>query len=109
MPDELRAALAAASSLDDLAAALVMARTAAGDPSFTQLARSVAALRASREVAHRQPPPGRVTVYDAFRPGRRRLDVDLISDLLRALGREDLTGHPRDRVAAGLAPPGASA
>lgn len=33
--------------------------------------------------------PGRVTVYDCFRDGRRRIDAELVQDIVRALGGDD--------------------
>ncbi|WP_162602584.1 ATP-binding protein [Nocardioides daejeonensis] len=70
-------------TLDDLAAALVELRAWAGNPSYAALAVRVGELRAG---AARGGRPGKVTVYDCFRPGRRRLDGELVLDLVRVLG-----------------------
>jgi len=70
-------------SLGELAGALTGLRTAAGAPSFAELARRVGALRLARGSADA---PGRVTVYDCFRTDRQRVDTELIHDLVLALG-----------------------
>ncbi|KLN36595.1 hypothetical protein FB00_01715 [Cellulosimicrobium funkei] len=75
-----------AGSVDELAARLCALRTWAGDPSYTEIARRVGALRTSRGVPAAEARPGRVTVYDVFRAGRSRLDVDLLADVARVLG-----------------------
>lgn len=72
--------------LDDLAAALRGLRAWAGNPSYAQIARDVAAARRRRGVPRHEATVGRVTVYDCFRDGRRRINVDLIVDIATALG-----------------------
>lgn len=74
----------AGSSWDDLAQALQQLRASAGNPSFGVLAGRVGQLREQR--GERWSRPGRSTVYDAFQLGRRRLDVDLVLDLVAAMG-----------------------
>ncbi|HYQ74098.1 MAG TPA: hypothetical protein VER05_03065, partial [Cellulomonas sp.] len=71
---------------DDLTGRLRALRAAAGSPSYADLVRRVDAVRAARGVPGPERRPGRVTVYDAFRDGRARLDVELVADLVRALG-----------------------
>lgn len=75
-----------ADSVDDVVRALVDLRAAAGSPSYATLASSVGRLRANSGRGGGR--PGKVTVYDCFRSGRRRLDVDLVGDLLEVLGLE---------------------
>ncbi|MFT4285159.1 MAG: tetratricopeptide repeat protein [Protaetiibacter sp.] len=75
-------------SLDELSALLRERRVEAGNPSFSELTRRVVGLRTARGVPARERTPGRVTVYDCFREGRRRLDVELVLDIVRALGAE---------------------
>ncbi|WP_426309943.1 tetratricopeptide repeat protein [Cellulosimicrobium sp. E-16] len=75
-----------AGSVDELAARLRALRTWAGDPSYTEIARRVGALRTARGVPAAEARPGRVTVYDVFRAGRTRLDVDLLADVAQVLG-----------------------
>ncbi|WP_431838623.1 GNAT family N-acetyltransferase [Cellulomonas sp. Y8] len=71
---------------DDLTGRLRALRAGAGSPSYADLVRRVDAVRAGRGVPGPERRPGRVTVYDAFRDGRARLDVELVADLVRALG-----------------------
>ena len=68
---------------DDIVALLRALRSAAGSPSFARITQAVAEVRAARGSAAA---PGRVTVYDCFRPGRRRLDSELVLDIVSALG-----------------------
>ncbi len=75
-----------AGSVDELATRLRALRAWAGDPSYTEIARRVGALRTARGVPAAESRPGRVTVYDVFRDGRSRLDVDLLADVAQALG-----------------------
>lgn len=72
-------------TLDEVARQLVEWRVAAGSPSYSELARAVAARRAGTGDP-RQRAPGRVTVYDCFREGRSRIDVALAVDLAAVLG-----------------------
>lgn len=76
-------------TLDGLAERLRERRRMAGGPSFSEIARRVAQLRAARGVHASERTPGRVTIYDCFRDGRRRVDVDLVVDIVRALGGDD--------------------
>jgi tetratricopeptide (TPR) repeat protein len=66
-------------NLDELSAHLGTLRAAAGSPSYAEIARRIGALRGGVE-------PAKVTVYDCFRRGRRRLDDALVGDIARALG-----------------------
>lgn len=94
-----------APSLDALVDRLVELRMAADQPSFSEIARRIGRLRESRGVPTPQARPGRVTVYDAFRHGRSRLDVELLADIVAVLdpgddprrwraAYRDLTRHP---------------
>lgn len=76
-------------SLDDVVARLQAIRDAAGQPSFGDIAVGVSRVRRARGVTPEQSRVGRTTVYDAFRTGRRRLDADLVADIVRALGGSD--------------------
>ncbi|SDD48877.1 tetratricopeptide repeat protein [Nocardioides lianchengensis] len=73
-----------ATTLDDLTRALAELRAWAGGPSYAALATRVGGLRSERGL--RTGRPGKVTVYDCFRPGRRRLDGELYLDLVTVLG-----------------------
>lgn len=75
-----------ATTVDDLTGALRELRAWAGNPSYAALAQRVARARLARGVPRSEAVPGRVTVYDCFRDGRRRLDMELVLDLVAALG-----------------------
>lgn len=74
-----------AQSLDDLAGRLAELRVRAGGPSYSEIAQRIAVLRSRR--GSRTAPPGRVTVYDVFRTGRSRMDIELVADVVTVLGR----------------------
>lgn len=81
--DRLRSA---PTTLDELAALLRERRIEAGSPSFSAITQRVAEAREARGVRASDRSPGRVTVYDCFRDGRRRVDVDLVLDIVSGLG-----------------------
>jgi hypothetical protein len=72
--------------LDDLVATLRMLREWAGTPSYAQIAQRIGSIRAGRGGGPDIRRPSRATVYDCFRLGRARMDVDLLTDVVRALG-----------------------
>lgn len=76
-------------TLDDLARDLRTLREEAGSPSYADIALGVARVRQARGIPEAEARPGRTTVYDVFRDGRRRIDVDLVVDIVRALGADD--------------------
>ncbi|MGX1574583.1 tetratricopeptide repeat protein [Cellulosimicrobium funkei] len=86
MPSDPPPSPVGAGSVDELAARLRALRAWAGEPSYTEIARRVGALRTARGVPAAEARPGRVTVYDVFRAGRSRLDVDLLADVAHVLG-----------------------
>ncbi|WP_417540674.1 tetratricopeptide repeat protein [Microbacterium maritypicum] len=69
----------APSTLDELCLGLGRMRADAGSPSYAEIARRIGSLREGAE-------PPKVTVYDCFRPGRRRVDDRLVGDIVRVLG-----------------------
>lgn len=73
---------------DDVAAWLRERRAAQGLPSYRTLLRRVRELRVARGQSP-QEVPGRATIYDCFRDGRRRMDLELLADLGRALGLDE--------------------
>lgn len=75
--------------LDDLVRELRAVRDEAGQPSFGDIALGVSRVRRERGMTIEQARVGRTTVYDAFRLGRSRLDVELVADIVRALGGSD--------------------
>lgn len=78
-------------SLDDVAAGLRALRAAAGSPSYARLADRVVAGRRDRGLSEAESHVGRVTVYDCFRAGRRRVDADLVAEIVLALGNDAVT------------------
>lgn len=75
--------------LDDVALALRSLRQDAGLPSYAEIARRIGVNRAARGVPPSEQRPARATVYDCFRTERRRLDIDLVIEIVRALGADD--------------------
>ncbi|WP_182377973.1 ECF transporter S component [Nocardioides sp. WS12] len=71
---------------DAIAEDLKRLRTTAGMPSYNDIVVRIGLQRESRGLAPEVARPARTTVYDAFRPGRRRLDAALVGDIVRALG-----------------------
>ena len=71
----------------EVVAQLTLLRAQAGSPSFGEIARRVGHLREQRGQPHTR--PGRTTVYDLFRPGRSRVDPDLLRDAALALGASE--------------------
>ncbi|WP_250445371.1 tetratricopeptide repeat protein, partial [Actinotalea sp. C106] len=91
-PEHTEAAISAdetSSEADAVAAELAVLRQRAGAPSFTEIARRVGDLRSSRGPTTHAARPARSTVYDCFRTGRRRLDQELVRDVLLVLGLDD--------------------
>lgn len=83
-------------TLDALCAALGRLRAEAGSPSYAEIARRIGAARDDGAE------PGKVTVYDCFRPGRRRVDERLVGDIVLALRG---TGAGRGAAGADAADP----
>ncbi len=82
---------------DDVSAWLRRRRTDVGMPTYRDLVRRVREIRVARgQGTHGA--PGRGTVYDCFKQGRRRMDVELLADLGCALGLDE--GEVRDWEAA---------
>jgi tetratricopeptide (TPR) repeat protein len=69
-------------TLDELCIGLGRMRAEAGSPSYAEIARRIGRVRLGAE-------PPKVTVYDCFRPGRRRVDDRLVGDIVRVLGGGD--------------------
>ena len=76
-------------TVDRIVADLVELRTNAGVVPYAEIARRIGR---RREKAGNQGPshvPARSTIYDAFRSGRRRLDAELVGDIVIALGEDE--------------------
>ena len=87
--EEQRSDEVPSSAYDAIAENLVALRAECGHPSYAEIALRVGRLREQRGVPRAEARPGRTTVYDAFRPGRRRINAELIVDIVRALGGDD--------------------
>lgn len=74
--------------LDRLALDLQELRSRAGDPSYAEIVARIGQQRRAAG-APAESRPGRTTVYDAFRTGRRRVDVALMLEIVRALGADE--------------------
>jgi len=72
-------------SYDDFARALQRLRGESGAPSYTELADRITAYRESRGTSPAAARVARSSVYDVFRPGRKRVNLELVEDTLRAL------------------------
>lgn len=95
---------AAPDGLDAIAAELSLMRAAAGKPSFAAIGRSVAKLRADRGAPPSEQRIARSTLYDCFRPGRRRVDYEAVIEIAVALGLPARDRHRwAERVAAAQA------
>ncbi|MGK4585503.1 hypothetical protein [Kitasatospora sp. HPMI-4] len=92
-------------SLDALAECLTRLRQEAGSPSYTAIARRISSVRAARGIPEAERTPGRITVYDCFRAGRRRLDVELLSDIVQVLGGDPGPWRRAHRAATGASHP----
>lgn len=76
-------------TLDDLALELQRLRADADSPSYAEIAIRIGRQRQDRGVPAAEARPGRTTVYDAFRTGRRRIDPALVGEIVRALGVDE--------------------
>lgn len=74
--------------LEDVPERLRALRATAGDPSYAEIARRVTSQRAGQGASAIV---ARATVYDCFRNGRRRFDIELVIAIVRALAREETT------------------
>lgn len=96
-------------TFDQIADELQTLRTAAGLPSYADIVVRIAQERSALSVPGVAARPARTTVYDAFRPGRRRLDPVLVGEIVRALGVDEIesrTWETRVRNARAAAPAG---
>lgn len=91
--------------LDRLALDLQELRGRAGDPSYAEIVTRIGQQRRAAG-APTESRPGRTTVYDAFRTGRRRVDGALVLEIVRALGAdEDEVEAWRQRCRDAVRPP----
>ncbi len=71
---------------DPLARELQALRASAGEPSFAEIARRISEHRLAQGASAHAARVARTTVYDAFRTGRARVNVDLVRDITAVLG-----------------------
>ena len=90
------------SSWDRLASDLQAFRTSAGSPSYAEIARRISDQRQADGADPHAARVARTTVYDAFRPGRARPNLDFVREIGRALGADD------EQVDGWISPPPAS-
>lgn len=89
MVDEPAAAEGPASSYDEIARDLQQLRFAAGDVSYAEIVRRIAAGRERKGVDAGNARPARTTVYDAFRTGRTRVNPQLVGEIASVLGASE--------------------
>ncbi|MGB9034947.1 MAG: hypothetical protein WCC45_10560, partial [Paeniglutamicibacter sp.] len=78
MTDQPRAVDAPMGAYDEIAQDLQQLRFAAGDVSYAEIVRRIAAHRERNGVDAGNARPARTTVYDAFRTGRTRVNPHLV-------------------------------
>jgi len=76
-------------SYDEFANALQRLRLEAGAPSYTELADRITLNRESRGLAPAAARVARSSVYDVFRLGRKRVNLELVEDIARALNQDE--------------------
>ena len=79
-----------AGSYDELAQDLQKLRFAAGDVSYAEIVRRIAAHRERNGVNAGNVRPARTTVYDAFRTGRTRVNAQLVGEIASVLGASEI-------------------
>lgn len=90
-------------SYDDFAKALHNLRIEAGAPSYAELADRITQRRIERGIAPAAARVARSSVYDVFRQGRKRVNLELVEDIVRALNRDESeVEHWRERAVATL-------
>lgn len=80
-------------TVPEFIAALQQLRTQAGGPSYAEIAGSIGTIRTARGLPSEHAAPGKSTVYEAFKPNRKRLDAALVEDIVAALDVD--AAHPR--------------
>jgi len=80
---------AATETFDALVADLQSLRIRAGGVTYDELAAQITRDRESRGIAPAAARVARSTVYDSFRSGRRRINPELVAEIVVALGGDD--------------------
>ncbi len=76
-------------SYDDFASALQRLRLQVGAPSYTELATRITQNREAKGMAPAAARVARSSVYDVFRPGRKRVNAELVEEIAVALGLDE--------------------
>lgn len=76
-------------NIDTIADELRALRTTDGGTSYAEIARRIEERRAARGIPEHERRLARSTVYDCFKSGRKRLDIDLSVEIAAALGLTD--------------------
>jgi energy-coupling factor transport system substrate-specific component len=74
---------------DALTEDLRLLRIRAGDVSYAEIATRIASIRESRGKSPAAARVARSSVFDAFQPGRRRMNPDLVAEIVVALGQDE--------------------
>jgi energy-coupling factor transport system substrate-specific component len=74
--------------LDHLGRELRALRRGVGEPSYAEIARRVAELRMGHGLDEHAARVAKSTVHDAFRPGRSRINLALVREIVEALGAD---------------------
>ena len=82
---------------DPLIEQLQSLRRSAGEPSYAEIARRIGERRVADGASPHAARIARTTVYDAFRTGRTRVNLDLVREIVEVLGADD--GRVDDWVA----------
>ncbi|WP_110239686.1 hypothetical protein [Nocardioides gilvus] len=84
--EEPRTGCVEATYWDRVALELQAYRASVGNPSYAEIAQRITARRVAQGATREAARIARTTVYDACRPGRKRLDLDLHREIAAALG-----------------------
>ncbi|MAM53841.1 ECF transporter S component [uncultured Microbacterium sp.] len=89
MTEEEDASTRASAPFDAIAADLQRLRIESGDVSYADIAARIARRREAEGASPAGARIARSTVYDVFRPGRRRINADLVAEIVLALGGDE--------------------
>jgi len=92
MSSTAESAVGTAAPFDDLADALQELRVDAGRVSYAEIAARITERRVADGDSPAAARVARSTVYDAFQRGRRRLNADLVREIVLALGHDATAG-----------------
>lgn len=102
MRPELEVSRSSRNGFDELARDLQQLRLEAGAPSYTELTTRITQNREARGMTPAAARVARSSIYDAFRLGRKRVNPELITEIVRALGcnEDEVTAWSLRSVAA---------